>query len=49
MMEKATLSKSVEPKTKERYDQPVLIRHGSLRDVTGTSKLYEKITIEMTD
>jgi hypothetical protein len=45
-MEKPTLSKSVEPKTKEVYDQPVLIRHGPLRDVTGNAKVYDKVTSE---
>jgi hypothetical protein len=27
---------------KEPYDQPLLVRHGPLRDVTGTPKVYEK-------
>jgi hypothetical protein len=48
-MEKTTRTKVVESKSREVYDQPVLIRHGSLRDVTGNSKLYDKVTIDVSN
>jgi len=32
----------VELRDKEPYDQPLLVRHGPLRDVTGTPKYGEK-------
>jgi len=32
----------VELRDKEPYDQPLLVRHGPLRDVTGTVKYQEK-------
>jgi len=41
-MEKVALLNNGEHKTREVYDQPLLVRHGPLRDVTGQVKYGDK-------